>query len=212
MLRHFEYVRKRLTLRQTKKYSPPRHWEQIYIVQNECRWKMMLENVGFSTWGEKISWGGNPFYFGARNMLSCAATKRGPWTPQNERSQANVQFSTKPSAASARERTKSTAIARNRRTRSSIDRKVSACRGSSVEVGPDNFGTAKSPTLHLLQVLKKVSETRGLIYQLNAEMIPAQTPSPPPEMLKKNVWSPKASLRYKKYNIYLYIILYILYL
>ena len=185
MLRHFEYVRKRLTLRQTKKYSPPRHWEQIYIVQNECRWKMMLENVGFSTWGEKISWGGNPFYFGARNMLSCAATKRGPWTPQNERSQANVQFSTKPSAASARERTKSTAIARNRRTRSSIDRKVSACRGSSVEVGPDNFGTAKSPTLHLLQVLKKVSETRGLIYQLNAEMILAQTPSPPQRCWRK---------------------------
>ena len=37
-----------------------------------------------------------------------------------------------------------------------------------VEVGPDNFGTAKSPTLHLLQVLKKVSETRGLESNISA--------------------------------------------
>ena len=29
------------------------------LVQNESRWKMILENVWFSTWGEKITWWGN---------------------------------------------------------------------------------------------------------------------------------------------------------
>lgn len=147
------------------KNIPHHGTENNLLVQNECRWKMILENVGFSTWGEKISWGGNQLLLHSPKHANDVLQQKGDHELHKrkdpKRSMSSFQQNSPlPQPENVQSPLPSPGIAERE---AQSNERSPPVRALKVEVGPDNFGTAKSPTLHFLQVLKKVSETRGLI-------------------------------------------------